>query len=241
MKSLLDVRLCKFFALPACGAMLIALLIPLPSSADEPGPGLVYPRRKSPPPVAVAPAEIPRPAVVPPRAQRVDTIHEETECEWGMRIAGGVPVWFFDKEGNTSGAGAYLDVFNTQQRLNFRVGVEGRHMYLGQDAAQSAAEFTDKTPRITYIRIPFSVEYIIPTGLEATDLFIGGGPDIVHTANDISSTSVGGHLSARINYAFYGNWGVALEGGYMWGDANRPGKDVNLDGAYITPTLNYTF
>ncbi len=202
--------------------------------ADEPGPGAVYPHKKmAPRPVA----EAPKMEQAPVRAAEP----MEEGCEWGVRVAGGVPVWFFDDESNLPGAGAYVDVFNNDRRINLRLGVEGRHMYLSQDAAASAAEWSDKTTRITYMRIPLSVEYIVPLQMEGTQLFLGGGPDLVHTANDIESTEVGGHLSARMLYDFYENWGVAVEGGYMWGNAHRSGKDVNLDGAYITPTLNYTF
>lgn len=235
----------KPLTLLVAGLVLSAAVAPMVSRADEPGPGLVYPKQARKraalvvaPPVAETKSE-------PHASLERETRHVETknemECDWGVRLAGGLPIWFFEKEGNIPGAGAYIDTFNTNENINLRVGVEGREMFLGQDVAQSAAEFPGKGTKITYLRIPFSAEYILPTGMESTDLFLGGGPDIVHTANDIGSTTVGGHLSARLNYAFYDGWGVALEAGYMWGEANRPGKDVNLDGAYITPTINYTF
>lgn len=205
-----------------------------PVWADAPGPGIVYRHEKK-----AAPR--PTPVTVQPESPPVAPVALEEGCDWGVRIAGGVPVWFFQDESTLPGAGAYLDVFNNGRRVNLRVGVEGRHMYLGQNEAAFAAEFVDKTPRITFLRIPFSVEYIVPLDEDATQLFLGGGPDIIHTANDIESTEVGGHLSARLLYNFTHNWGVAVEGGYMWAEASDSGHDVNLDGAYVTPTLNYTF
>jgi len=230
-------------ALPLLSVMMASLPIALNCAADAPGPGMVYPKTQRrvvqrPAPVVSEPMVAP---VAEPRAVRESMVTQEEEECWGVRLAAGVPVWFFDKESNLPGAGAYVDFYSNAQHINLRVGVEGRHMFLGQDEAASASEFEGKTPRITYIRIPFSVEYILATDMKNTQLFIGGGPDIVRTANDITSTSVGGHLSARLLYTFYENWGVAVEGGYMWGEARRSGKDVNLDGAYVTPTLNYTF
>ena len=203
--------------------------------ADEPGPGVVYPPQKR----AVRP--LPPPAPEAARQEHNAAAVMEPDCDWGYRVAGGVPYWMFDKENNQSGAGVYADAFNNGRRINLRAGIEGRHMYLGQDPARSAQEFEGKTTRITYMRIPLSVEYIVPLDEDRTQFFFGGGPDIVHTANDIESTTVGAHLSARLLYNFDPNWGVAIEGGYMWGNAKRTGKDVNLDGAYVTPTLNYTF
>lgn len=202
--------------------------------ADEPGPGMVYPPKRG----VVAPA-----APVVAREEPVQTAPEiiDSDCDWGFRLAAGVPVWFFDEESELPGAGLYADLFNNGRRVNFRIGVEGRHMYLGQEEAESASEFPGKTPRITYMRIPLSAEYIVALDGDGTQLFLGGGPDIVHTANDIESTEVGAHLSARVLHNFDENWGIALEGGYMWGSADMPGDDVNLDGAYVTPTLNYTF
>lgn len=206
--------------------------------ADEPGPGMVYPKK-------AAPRHVEEVVVPPPVAREepkpAPAVITEVPCDWGVRLAAGVPVWFFDKESNLPGAGGYVDFFSNEAQINFRIGVEGRHMYLTQEAAESAAEFTDKVTRITYIRIPFSVEYIVPIDHNVTQLFLGGGPDLIHTANDIESTDVGGHLSARLLHNLDENWGVAVEGGYMWGDARRPGKNVNLDGFYVTPTLNYTF
>ena len=216
--------------------MVCCLSVAALAAADAPGPGLVYPpQRKK---VVVAPEQA---QPKPPPAVEPAPLVMEPDCDWGFRLAAGVPVWFFEDEGNLPGAGAYADFFNNGRQVNLRVGVEGRHMYLGQEAAALEGETSQKTARVTFLRIPFSVEYIAPIEGDTTQLFLGGGPDIVHTANDIESTEVGAHLSARLLHNFYENWGVAVEGGYMWAKADLPGKDANLGGAYITPTLNYTF
>jgi len=134
----------------------------------------------------------------------------------------------------------FLDVWRTDYPFNYRVGIEGRHMYLGQESAEFAQEFTDKTTHITYLRIPFSVEYMTDVASDLT-WYIGGGPDIVHTADDIGDTNVGMHLGTRMHYAFNRSWGLAVEAGYAWGDVDGEGEDVELNHAYITPSLTYTF
>jgi hypothetical protein len=171
------------------------------------------------------------------------TTYREERDEWKSRLSAGVPVWFFDHEGKgLPGAGAYVDAWKTSVPLNFRMGVEGRHMYLGQEAAESRSEWTGKTPRVTFIRIPFALEYMKALD-NRTTLFAGGGPDILHTANDNSDTDVGMHLSARVHHAFNDHWGVALEAGYMWGkvEAEDTGRNIRLDNAFVTPQLAYTF
>jgi hypothetical protein len=167
---------------------------------------------------------------------------EECDCSPNFRLSGGVPVWFFTQESsNLPGSGAALDFWCNEMPVNFRVGVEGRHMYLGQSSADFAREWADKTTRITFIRIPFSVEYYHALSENWTG-FIGGGPDIVHTANDLTETGVGGHLSARVHYAFNANWGVSLEAGYMWASLDgENGRDVRLDNAFVSPMVAYTF
>lgn len=164
------------------------------------------------------------------------------EGGWGVRLAPGVTTYFFSDESNLPAPALYMDVFNRDWPLNFRMGVEGRHMFLSQDEAAAASDGPGRTPRITYIRIPFALEYVMPVA-ENTKLFLGGGPDIVHVANDIEDTTVGGHLGGRLQQNFDEHWGVAVEGGYMWAevDGDNNVKNVSLDGAYITPTLTYTF
>jgi len=179
-----------------------------------------------------------------------EPVHEQTRipmettteepCEWKFRLSPGMTIWFFDKESNLPGPAAALDVWRTDVPLNFHVGVEGRHMYLGQEAADFAREAPDKTTRITFIRIPFALEYMHPLA-ERVMWYAGLGPDIIHTANDLEDTNVGMHIGTRLHYAFDKHWGAAVEAGYMWGDVDGEGEDVSLDNAYITPTVSYTF
>lgn len=162
------------------------------------------------------------------------------DCEWMYRISTGPVVWFFDEENNLVGPEASLDVWRTDYPINFRIGVEGRHMFLGQDSAQFARQNPQDTTRVTYLRIPMSLEYIQPLD-EAVNLYLGLGPDIIHTANDLEDTNVGMHIDARVHYAFTSSWGASFEAGYMWGDVDGDGPDVKLDGAYVLPQLSYTF
>ncbi|MBX7138925.1 MAG: porin family protein [Oligoflexia bacterium] len=191
----------------------------------------VRPAAPAPAPVEAAPMEQPRPVV--------DTTIEDS-CEWKVRLSPGVAVWFFKDEGNLPGASMALDVWRTDYPINFHVGVEGRHMYLTQESAQFAREWDDKTTRVTFIRIPFALEYMQPVA-ENTTWYIGAGPDILHTANDIVETNVGVHVSTRLHYAFDEHWGAAIEAGYMWGSIDGQDEDVVLDNAFVNPTLAYTF
>jgi hypothetical protein len=156
------------------------------------------------------------------------------------RLSAGVPVWMFQDEDNTAAPGVYFDYWCADTPLNFRLGVEGRHLDLGQEEAQSLQHEVGEEPTITYIRIPLAVEYYTELG-EGWTGYIGGGPDFLSAVNDMSDTGVGGHLGARLSYAFNENWGVAVEGGYMWAEFSEDDVDVNLDGAYVTPTIHYTF
>lgn len=178
-----------------------------------------------------------------PAVQQRQAVERRDESEWKVRLSPGVTVWFFDKEDNEVGAAAYMDFWRTDLPWNFRVGVEGAHIDLEQDNAAGLEDGPGREPRISYFRIPFSVEYMMPVA-ENTTWYIGGGPDILHTANDLEETEVGMHLGTRVNYAFDEHWGVAVEGGYMWGDVKTPGDtggDLQLDGWYVTPTVGYVF
>lgn len=175
----------------------------------------------------------------PPPLVRTEPLPVDS-AEWKFRLSPGVTVWFFDKEDDTAGPALFMDFWRTDIPVNWRVGIEGRHLDLEQPSSDAIAEFPGKTPEITFIRIPFSVEYIMPLW-DNTDLYLGGGPDIIHTANDLSETEVGGHLAARLHYAFNERWGAAVEGGYLWAQVDGPAGDIELDGAYVTPQVSYTF
>lgn len=191
-------------------------------------------------PVAAGKALEPSPAVEP-IAESPEAVAEEPCCEWGNRIAAGVPVWSFQEEDTEVGGGLYFDIYPCDYPLNFRIGAEVNHMDLDQPNAASSAEFDGRKVNITFVRIPFAIEYAAALA-ERTSLFVGGGPNIIRTANDVSDTSVGMHLSARILQNFSDHFGIALEAGYMWGEVNDDGGgDIDLDNTFIIPTLTYTF
>ncbi len=157
------------------------------------------------------------------------------------RASAGQTVWFFSEEDDSSAPGAYFDFWCADTPLNYRIGIEGRHLDISQSAAQQYADPAGEAVEVTYIRIPISLEYYHDLG-EGFTWYFGGGPDLLNVVNDISEFDVGGHLSTRVHYAFDENWGVALEAGYMWNRLEMDNnKDLDLDGAYITPTLAYTF
>lgn len=175
-----------------------------------------------------------------PSAAHADYLNLDGDCEWKFRLSPGVTTWFFDEESELLGPFLGLDIWRSDYPINFHVGVEGRHMYLGQEEAVFAQEYDDKTTQITFIRIPIAVEYIQPISQTVT-LYVGAGPDIIRTANDISETAVGMHVGSRLHFAFNDSWGASVEAGYMWGEVDGQGDDVVLDNTYITPALTYTF
>lgn len=193
---------------------------------------------KKPAPVA-APAKVEEPAPVAAPVKTAEEWIDDPEC-WHTRLSAGVGPLFFDEEDTTAFPGMYLDFWRPDYPINLRVGVEGRHMDLHQPNADASAEFPGKTTEITLVKIPFAVEWYHKLTEELT-LYAGGGPDIINTANDIGETSVGFHLGSRLHYAFNYNWGVGVEGGYMWGEVDSPGGDIDLDHAYVMPQLSYTF
>jgi hypothetical protein len=204
------------------------------SFADGDDRAKPMPKKKA---AVVAPAPVAAP--VAPVAMKQEVVDESCGCG-NMRLSGGVPVWFLDNEDTEAAPGVALDYWCSEIPLNYRVAVEGRHLDLDQSEADFARESADKKAKISYVRIPFSVEYMAELD-ESTTGYIGGGPDIINAANDISDTTVGGHLSARVHYAFTDEFGFSLEAGYMWARFDGEGSDVNLDGAYVTPMLTYTF
>lgn len=182
--------------------------------------------------------EMPERKSPPPRKERRVQMDE---TGWGTRLSLGVTEAFFDEEDTETLPAMHLDIWNKEYPWNFRVGVEGgNHINLDQENAAPIAEAPGKTPQITFVRIPFALEYIMPVS-ERTRVFIGGGPDIIHTANDLSETDVGLHLGVRLGHDFNEHWGVSVEGGYWWGDVDSGVNDIELDSAYVTPQLTYTF
>ncbi len=202
------------------GTIFSLTLAPLSAMADQPAPE--YKER------------------VPVAAETAAPREELEVCNWRTRLSPGVATYFFTEEDTLAAPALHFDVWNTETPLNYRVGIEGRHMHLGQDGAEDYQEFSDKTTNITFIRIPFALEYIMPVDENFT-LYLGGGPDLIRTANDLSDFTVGGHLGARMQYDIDEKWGLAVEAGYFWAEVDDGGSDMELDAAYITPLVTYTF
>lgn len=177
------------------------------------------------------------------KQQRYEPVHSVTpvECSgWGSRLAAGAPVWFFEEEDTEIGGGIYYDVFSNCKAINFRVGGEVSHISANQPNALASAERPGTDAQLTFVRVPFALEYMTSVA-DNTFFFLGGGPDIIHTANDIGDTSVGMHVSARLLYNFTNDWGVAVEAGHMWGEVEARGGDVDLDNTFVIPSISYTF
>ena len=162
------------------------------------------------------------------------------ECGWGFRVSGGVPIYFFDEQDTKATGGVYFDAFPCELPINLRIGAEVRHMSLTEDKAQVYAESPGREPDITYVRIPMEVSWYTEI-MEQTNLYLGLGPDIVNSANDVGDTTVGLHLGGRLQYQFENNISVALDAGYMWATVDGGKGDVKLDGAYLIPTVGYRF
>lgn len=161
--------------------------------------------------------------------------------DWGVRLSPGVSVWMLDEEDTETAPALHLDVWRKDLPWNFRVGVEGQHVDLEQEEAAGLADGPGRQPRVTFVRIPFAVEYKHEIN-RTWAAYFGGGPDINVFANDASTTEVGAHLGARIHYAFNDHWGISVDGGYMWARIDEDDSSkVDLDGAYVTPLLTYTF
>ena len=161
------------------------------------------------------------------------------EDGWKYRISPGLATWFFKDEDNITAPGLYFDAWPTDVPINLRIGVEGRHLDLEQNAARSSAEFEGLNTEVTYVRIPMAVEYRRDL-CEKWMWTVGGGPDILRMANDVSEWDVGLHLGTRLNYNFAENWSVGVEGGYMWATVGAT-EDIDMDGWYLNAQVGYNF
>ncbi|NLF25512.1 MAG: hypothetical protein GX589_07630 [Deltaproteobacteria bacterium] len=85
----------------------------------------------------------------------------EPACGWGFRLNAGVPTWFFRDEDAATSGGVYMDAFPCELPINLRVGAEVRHLGFDQKEALYYAETGKDKAHITYVRIPFSAEYMV--------------------------------------------------------------------------------
>lgn len=212
---------------------LVLLVVLLPSAVLAGGedPDYPFPDKKK-----AAPAAKGQRSAAPVKNTPLKT------CGWKTNLGVGVSIWSFDSEDTETAPAAQLGFSHCQSPLTFSVGYQGgNHVNLDQASAQSIAEFPGKQPQVTLIRIPLGIEYEVELN-EKASLFLGGGPDIIRTANDKSDTSIGGHLGVRLGYALADSWSLSVEAGYLWADVDSNGTgDIELDTAYITPLLTYVF
>lgn len=176
-----------------------------------------------------------------PQAVVMSDDSDDPFCCWGNRLAAGVPVWFFQEEDTEVGGGLYWDTFTCNGPLNLRVGVEVSHVKFDQPNALNLAEAPGRKTEVTFVRIPLAAEYMYRAS-DSFSLFVGGGPDLIRTANDVSDFTVGMHLSGRALYEFTDHMGIGVEAGYMWGEVEDNGSgDIDLDNTFISSTLSYRF
>lgn len=165
---------------------------------------------------------------------------EAQASEWLFGIAPGVTVFMFDEESGAEVFPAlYAELSHSSLPLNFRTGVEFGGFESDQDSVQSAAGL--KSPDAGFIRIPFSVEGVLPVA-ESTKLFAGVGGDFIRVDDVPSDNLVGVHVSARAQHNFTDLLGLSVEGGYLWAEADlKEHGDFILDGPFISTLLTFNF
>ena len=160
----------------------------------------------------------------------------------GLRtsVAGGINVLFFDCEDAAVAPGIYANYRIADAPLNIRLGFEGTRFKAEQWRFATNQPF-EQEPNINYFRFPLALEFVAPIIGDATELFVGAGPelDVINgTGND---TDVGWHVGARIEHAVADNLGLSLSSGYSWSDMKMSGEEVDLDSAYVGTHLTYNF
>lgn len=165
---------------------------------------------------------------------------EAKASEWLFGVAPGATVFMFDEESGGEVFGAlYAEVSHSSVPLNFRTGVEFGGFESDQDSVISAAGIQDAD--VGFIRVPLSVEYVLPV-TESAKLFLGGGGDFIRVDDVPSDNVVGVHASARAQYNFTDLLGLSVEGGYLWAEADLDDHgDFELDGPYISTLLTFNF
>ena len=124
--------------------------------------------------------------------------------------------------------------------LNLRLGVEASNINANQFEFTPSSQFFQDQPDFVFIRIPLSIEYVAPIA-EQTDFLIGGGPDIIHTSGNGADGNVGFHLGARFVQSLTDNITASVGAGYLWGETDARGEDLDLDGAFTGASIGYRF
>ncbi len=190
----------------------------------------------APPPPLETEKIAPAPVVAPPAAPApAPAPVEEAKLLFGLTP--GFNVFFFDCQDTEFAPALYLDTRSTEVPLNLRVGIEGTRI---RDAQQfrftPESQFFGDEPDFNFLRFPLSLEGVIPV-LPGTDILVGGGPDLLVIRGDGSDTDVGWHVGARLEQAVTERFAVSAGGGYLWGEADARGEDLDLDSAFVGASL----
>ena len=164
----------------------------------------------------------------------------DKDSDYSLNLSTGVNVLYFDCQDATVAGGVYADVRKADLPVNFRVGVEVSHLNATEHAFTPSSSFAGEEPDFTFVRIPFAVEYVAPVA-EDTELFLGGGPDIIHVSGNGADGNVGGHLEARIVKEIGENLNASFSTGYLWSSADVGTERLGLNSAYTGAAIGYRF
>ena len=191
--------------------------------------------------------------VIPPAAPSYEApvvskrnAHKMEEKSTGKMYFGigpSINTLFFDCEDTAVAPGIYADIGRTDFPINFRVGVEGTTFDMKQHEFTAGTELGGM-PNTNFIRIPASLELKVPV-TEKTNLFAGGGADLIHVDSSSNETYVGYHAEGRVVRSITENLGLSLNGGYLFADdadIKGPGasadESVRFDSAYVGVQIN---
>lgn len=202
-------------------------------------------RREAPAPAPVVREVIPTPSrqVIPTAAPvAAPVVMMDKESPYSFALSGGANILFNDCHDESFAVGAYGDVRKEGLPLNFRLGVEVAHLNATQFAFTPSSDFFGEEPDFAYVRIPLSVEYIVPVS-EKTEFLVGGGPDLIHTSGNGADLEVGAHIGARFVRDVGENLTASVGAGYLWAEnsAGNGGEDLGLDSAFTGASLGYKF
>ena len=203
------------------------------------------PKKAAPSPVKLKPVaepeEIPAAVEEPepePEPEPLAT-YEEQESGLIFSLGAGVNVLYFDCEDTRVAPGVYADVRGENAPVNIRLGFEGTNFESEQKRFTAGSPFFNDDPEVNFYRVLGSLEYVAELA-DDLSLFIGGGPDLIRVNGDVDDTTVGGHLSSRLQKNITESINLAVEGGYLWADIDEKGEDLELDSFFTGVQLVFS-
>lgn len=222
----------------------------IPSAfADGCAPGEPCWEKYKPRPVrreAVAPAPVVRevaPAPVMLKKEPVTLRQEIVEdvSEYSLLVSAGANVMYYNCHDTQIAGGIYGDVRKEGLPLNFRTGIEISNLNATDFFFQPDSAFFQEEPDFVLVRIPISLEYVIPVS-EETEVLVGGGIDLIQTSGRGSDGDVGGHLEARLVQDLGSDISASVGTGYLWANTDTEGgENLDLKGAYTGASIGYKF